>query len=245
VLYGPNAIEERRACPLLKFLSYFWGLIPWMIEIAAILSGVVRHWADFSIIAVLLLVNADIGFWQEDEADNAIALLKQKLALMAQALRGGSWRTLSAGELVPGDIVHVRLGEIVPADLNLLSGESLDVDQSALTGESLPVEKHANDIAYSGSVVQRGEMDAVVVATGMNSYFGRTARLVEEANTESHYQKAVLQVGPFLILSTLGLVCFVPGFTRGVAEGVFAFGAIFGVSDELASVFGGPSGLGS
>ena len=204
--YGPNTIEERRVHPLLKFLSYFWGPIPWMIEIAALLSALVRHWADFSIIAVLLLVNAGIGFWEEHKADNAIALLKQKLALMAQALRGGSWRTLPAGQLVPGDVVHVRLGDIVPADLKLLSGEFLDVDQSALTGESLPVEKHADGIAYSGSVVQRGEMDAVVVATGMNSYFGRTARLVEEAQTESHYQKAVLQVGHFLILATIGLV---------------------------------------
>lgn len=204
--YGRNSIEEHRVHPLLKFLSYFWGPIPWMIEIAALLSAVVRHWADFSIIAVLLLVNAGIGFWEEHKADNAIALLKQKLALMAQALRGGSWRTLPADQLVPGDIVRVRLGDIVPADLKLLSGESLDVDQSALTGESLPVEKHADGIAYSGSVVQRGEMEAVVVATGMNSYFGRTARLVEEAHTESHYQKAVLQVGHVLILFTLVLV---------------------------------------
>jgi len=204
--YGPNTIVERRVHPLLKFLSYFWGPIPWMIEIAALLSAVVRHWADFSIIALLLMVNAGIGFLQEHKADNAIALLRQKLALMAQVLRGGSWRTLPSDHLVPGDIVRVRLGDIVPADLKLLSGKSLEVDQSALTGESLPVEKHANGIAYSGSVVQRGEMEAVVVATGMNSYFGRTAKLVEEAHTESHYQKAVLQVGHFLILSTLLLV---------------------------------------
>ena len=205
-LYGPNAIEEHRVNPLLKFLSYFWGPIPWMIEVAAVLSAVVQHWADFFIIAVLLLVNAGIGFWEEYKADNAIALLKQKLALMARVLRDGSWRTLPADQVVPGDIVQVRLGDIVPADLQLRAGESLDVDQSALTGESLPVTKVAGDIAYSGSVVQRGEMDAVVVATGMNSYFGRTARLVEEAHTESHYQKAVLQVGHFLILATLALV---------------------------------------
>jgi len=207
--YGPNALEEKRVHPLLKFLSYFWGPIPWMIEVAGLLSALVRHWADFSIIAVLLLVNAGIGFWEEYKADNAIALLKRKLALTARVLRDGVWQTLPAAELVPGDIVHVRLGDIVPADLELLSGEFLDVDQSALTGESLPVEKHAGDVAYSGSIVQRGEMDAVVVATGMHSYFGRTARLVEEAHTESHYQKAVLQVGHFLILGTLGLVALV------------------------------------
>lgn len=207
--YGPNAIEEKRGHPLRKFLSYFWGPIPWMIEIAAGLAGLVRDWAEFSIILTLLLVNAGIGFWEENKADNAIALLKQRLALMAQVLRDGRWESRPASDLVPGDVVHVRLGDVVPADLKLLRGEFLDVDQSALTGESLPVEKHAEDVAYSGSVVQRGEMDALVVATGMHSYFGRTARLVEEAHTESHYQQAVLQVGHFLILLSLGLVSLV------------------------------------
>jgi len=204
--YGPNTLEEHHVHPLLKFLSYFWGPIPWMIEIAALLSAAVQHWADFTIIGVLLLVNAVIGFWEEYKADNAIALLKQKLALRARVLRDGNWSTIPAERLVPGDIVQVRLGDVVPADLKLHSGKSMDVDQSALTGESLPVEKHADGIAYSGSVIQRGEMIAIVVATGMNSYFGRTAQLVEEAHTESHYQKAVLQVGHFLILSTLFLV---------------------------------------
>jgi len=203
---GPNAIEEERVHPLLKFLSYFWGPIPWMIEVAALLSALVQHWADFSIIAVLLLVNAGIGFWEEYKADNAIALLKQKLALLAWVRRTGHWQEIPAADLVPGDIVRVKLGDIVPADLKLLSGQSLDVDQSALTGESLPVEKLPGGVAYSGSVVQRGEMEALVVATGMGTYFGRTAKLVEEAHTESHYQKAVLQVGHFLILATLALV---------------------------------------
>ena len=205
-VFGRNELEEKRVHPLLRFLAYFWGPIPWMIEVAALLSAIVGHWADFAIISVLLLVNAVIGFWEEYKADNAIELLKRKLALTARVLRNGEWRTLPAAELVPGDVVRIRLGDIIPADLKLISGLSLDIDQSALTGESLPVEKTPGEIAYSGSIVQRGEMEALVVATGMNSYFGRTAKLVESAQSESHYQKAVLQVGHFLILSTLGLV---------------------------------------
>ena len=203
---GPNQLTETKVSPVLKFLSYFWGPIPWMIEVAAILSALVQHWADFAIISVLLLVNAVIGFWEEYKADNAIAQLKKQLALTARVLRDGDWITLAASELVPGDMIRVHLGDIVPADIKLISGSSLDIDQSALTGESLPVEKHPGGIAFSGSVIQRGEMDAVVVATGANSYFGRTANLVAGPPVESHYQKAVLQVGHFLIVSTLVLV---------------------------------------
>ncbi len=207
--YGPNALEEKRVHPLLKLLGYFWGPIPWMIEVAAALSAVVREWPELSIILTLLGVNAAIGFWEESKADNAIALLKQRLALMARVRRDGAWERRPASDLVPGDVVHVRLGDVVPADLKLLGGDQVEIDQSALTGESLPVTKHVDDVAFSGSVVQRGEMDALVVATGMHSYFGRTARLVEEARTESHYQKAVLQVGHFLILLSVGLVSLV------------------------------------
>jgi H+-transporting ATPase len=207
--YGPNAIEEKKISPLARFLWFFWGPIPWMIEIAAVLSGVVRQWQDFGVIMAMLFINAGVGFWEEFKADVAIEALKQKLALRSRVLRDGRWREVEAKALVPGDITLVRLGNIIPADIKLLEGEYLSVDQSALTGESLPVSKKVGDTAYSASIVRMGEMKALVVATGMNTYFGRTARLVETAQAVSHFQQAVLQIGNFLILVTLGLVALI------------------------------------
>ena len=207
--YGYNEIVEKKTNPILKFLSYFWGPIPWMIEVAAALSAVIHHWEDFWIIFVLLLLNAIVGFWQEYKADNAIELLKQKLALQAKVRRDDAWRVMPARELVPGDIVRVRLGDIVPADLKLLEGDYLLADESALTGESLPVEKHVDDEAYAGSNVSQGEMDALVIGTGMHTFFGKTARLVQEAKTVSHFQKAVLKIGDYLIVIALVLVVLI------------------------------------
>jgi H+-transporting ATPase len=200
--YGYNEIPEKKTNPLLKFLKYFWGPIPWMIEIAAILSAYIRHWA-------LLLLNAVVGFWQEKKADNAIELLKQKLALKARVLRDGNWQEVPARELVPGDVIRIRLGDIVPADAKLVKGDYLQVDESALTGESLPVEKATSEVTYAGSIVRQGEMDALVAATGSNSYFGKTTKLVEEAQQHSHFQKAVIKIGDFLILLAVSLVAVV------------------------------------
>jgi H+-transporting ATPase len=180
-----------------------------MIEIAAILSAVVRHWTDFVIICVLLVFNAIIGFWQEHKADNAIKMLKRKLAVQCRVFRSGRWKTLPARELVPGDLVRLRLGDIIPADVKLTNGDSLEIDQSVLTGESLPSEKKIGDTVYSGSITRRGETDGEVAATGMNTYFGKTTRLVQEAHTTSHYQKAVLQIGHFLIMITIALVALI------------------------------------
>ncbi len=204
--YGYNEISEKKVSPFVKFLSYFWGPIPWMIEVAAILSAVIRHWEDFWVIFVLLLLNAVVGFWQEHKADNAIELLKQKLALKTKVLRNGKWIETSARELVPGDVVRLRLGDIVPADVKLIDGDYLSVDESMLTGESLPVEKHGEDVCYEGSVVRQGETDALVVATAMNTYFGKTAKLVAEAKTQSHFQKAVIKIGNYLIFLAIALV---------------------------------------
>ena len=198
--YGYNEIAEKTVNPIVKFLSYFWGPIPWMIEVAAILSAVIQHWEDFGIIFALLLLNAVIGFWQEYKADDAISLLKKKLALNARVKRDSKWNNLAAKELVPGDVIRVRLGDVVPADVKLFSGDYLSIDEAALTGESLPVEKHKSDLAYSGSVIKQGEMDGLVVATGINTFFGKTAKLVEEAKTISHFQKAVIKIGHYLII---------------------------------------------
>jgi H+-transporting ATPase len=199
-LYGTNDIPEKKVSPLRKFLTYFWGPIPWMIETAAVLSIFIQHWEDFSIIFTLLIVNAVVGFWQEHKADNAIELLKKRLAPKARVLRDGKWSEIPSKELVPGDVVRVRLGDIVPADIKLMKGDYLLLDESALTGESLPVEKHLSDVAYSGSIVKQGEMNAYVVATGIASFFGRTTKLVAEAKTGSHFQKAVIKIGNYLIV---------------------------------------------
>jgi H+-transporting ATPase len=207
--YGYNEITEKKKSPILKLLSYFWGPIPWMIEVAAILSAIVHHWEDFWIIFMLLLINAIVGFWQEHKAGNAIELLKQKLAPKARVLRDGKWIEVDAKELVPGDVVRVRLGVIIPADIKLFDGDYLLTDESALTGESLPVEKHVSDVAYSGSIARQGEMNGLVVATGMSTFFGRTAKLVEEAKTQSHFQKAVIKIGDYLIILALALVSLI------------------------------------
>ncbi len=207
--HGPNEITEKKISPILKFLSYFWGPIPWMIEAAAVLSALIRHWEDFGVIFVMLLINAAVGFWQEHKADNAIELLKKRLALKARVLRDGKWGELPARDLVPGDVIRIRLGDIIPADIKLSEGEFLLVDQSVLTGESLPVEKHLFDIGYSGSIVKQGEMDAVVVGTGLNTYFGKTASLVAGAKTCSHFQKAVIKIGDYLIVTAIVLVAVI------------------------------------
>ncbi len=207
--YGPNEILEKKINPLIKFLGYFWGTIPWMIEAAAILSAILNRWDDFVIIFLLLLMNGVVGFWQEHKADNAIELLKKRLAPSARVLRDGKWNALPASRLVPGDLVRIRLGEIVPADIKLIEGDFLQVDESSLTGESLPVEKKVSDVAFSGSIVRQGEMTALVFATGMNTYFGRTAKLVELARTQSHFQKAVVKIGDYLIILALALVTLV------------------------------------
>ncbi len=207
--YGENALIEHRVSALERLMRFFWGPIPWMIEIAAALSAVLTHWGDLAIILLMLFINAGVGFWQEFKADNAIALLKQRLALKARVKRGGVWKEIEAKLLVPGDVVHVKLGNVVPADLKLTAGAYLSVDQSALTGESLPVDKKAGDDAYSGSIAKQGEMDGVVTATGMNTYFGKTAGLVEKAGAVSHFQRAVLRIGNFLILTTAGLVMII------------------------------------
>jgi H+-transporting ATPase len=207
--YGPNEIEEKKINPLLKFLGYFWGPIPWMIEIAVILSGVVRHWPDFFIILLLLAANAVIGFWEERQAGNAIEALKAKLAIKARVKRDGTWVNPAARELVPGDVIRLRLGDIVPADARLLEGDPVEVDQSALTGESLPAERKSGDAVFSGSIIRQGEIGALVYATGAGTYFGKTAQLVQEAHTVSHFQKAVLKIGNYLIILAAALVAVI------------------------------------
>ncbi|MDQ5986903.1 MAG: H+-transporting ATPase [Syntrophus sp. SKADARSKE-3] len=208
-LYGPNEIGEKKTNPFLKFFTYFWGPIPWMIEGAMVLSGIVRHWPDFFIIFLLLLTNAVVGFWEEYQAGNAIAALKAKLAINARVRRDGKWSAPEARELVPGDVIRVRLGDIVPADARLFEGDPVEVDQSALTGESLPATRKNGEAVFSGSIIRQGEIDALVYATGANTYFGKTAQLVQGVQAVSHFQRAVLKIGNYLIILAIALVVLI------------------------------------
>ncbi len=203
--YGKNAIIAKTESRWKKLAAYFWGPLPWMIEAAALISLVRRDWSDFFVVAGLLIYNAAVGFWQDYKASNALDALKKGLAPKARVLRDGAWTSIDASDLVPGDVVNVTAGQIVPADLLLIDGEYLTVDQSALTGESLPVSKKVGDAAYSGGIAKQGDMTGVVTKTGNNTFFGRTARLVAAAGTVSHSQKAVLQIGDFLIVAAFAL----------------------------------------
>jgi len=207
--FGPNALEEKKVSVFQRLVQHFWGPIPWMIEAAAILSLILRDWSDFVIITAMLLVNAGVSYWQEAKAQDAIEVLKQKLAPVARVLRDGVWKTIAAKELVPGDVIALKIGDVTPADVKLASGDYLSTDESALTGESLPVDKKVGDPAYSGSIVKLGAMDGIVTATGTKTYFGRTAELVQAAETRSHFQRAVLRIGNFLIMSTIALIVLI------------------------------------
>lgn len=204
--YGQNKIQEKKKNPFVKFLSYFWGPIPWMIEAALLISGLAQHWKDFSVIALLLLINVVVSFWHESKASNAIEALKQKLALKGLVIRDGREKSIPAKELVPGDIVKLNIGDVIPADAKLLQNQQLSVDESALTGESLPVNKEDGQPVFSGTTVKQGQAKAVVIATGRSTKFARTVELVERAEKESHFQRAVMRIGYFLIASAAVLV---------------------------------------
>jgi H+-transporting ATPase len=209
--YGYNEIEEEKVSPILKFLSYFWGPIPIMILIAAILSGVLRHWPDVGVIVALLFMNAVVGFREEHQADSAIAALKKQLAIKAKVRRDGEWKSIPARELVPGDLVRLRIGDIIPADARLMEGDPVQVDQSALTGESLPVEHKSGDAVFSGSILKQGEIDALVYATAKDTYYGKTAELVKSAETRSHLQRAIVKIADYLLIIAAVLAILIIG----------------------------------
>ncbi len=209
--YGYNEIKEKEEPLWQRIFRRFWGPIPWMIETAALLSAIVQKWDDFIIIAVLLLVNAGLDFFQEHRALNALRALKQRMTAEIIVLRDGEFRTIPSRELAPGDIIKLRIGNIVPADVQLLKGDYLLIDQSALTGESLPVSKGPKDVAYASTIVRQGEMLAVVVNTGADTNFHTVVALVAKASLEerSHFQKMVIKIGDFLILITVALVVLI------------------------------------
>ena len=215
--YGYNELEEKKISPLKRILSSFIGPIPFMIEAAALLSAVLGRWPDFIIIMLLLVGNAIIDFWEENSASNAISALKSQLALTALVLRNKKWVDVPSRGLVPGDVVRIQIGNVIPADMRLLDGDKIKVDQAALTGESLPVSHGPGDLVYSGSVVKEGQIDGIVSATGTHTFFGKTAKLVAEAKTVSHFQRAVLKIGNYLAFLSIALVLllFVVAMFRG------------------------------
>jgi len=209
--FGYNAIDEKEETILQRIFRRFWGPIPWMIEIAALLSAIVQKWEDFIIILIMLLVNAGLDFMQEHRALNALKALKAKMDQQVTVLRDGLFSRRSSRKLVPGDIIKLRIGDIIPADVQLINGDYLLIDQSALTGESLPVSRKPNEIAYANTIVKQGEMLAVVINTGTQTHFSSVVSLVAKAQLEerSHFQKMVIQIGNFLIILTVALVLLI------------------------------------
>ncbi|MBN1856787.1 MAG: plasma-membrane proton-efflux P-type ATPase [Dehalococcoidia bacterium] len=215
--YGNNELKEEKHNPLLQFLSFFWGPIPGTIIVAAILSAFLRHWADLGVILTLLFMNAVIGSHEQRNADSAIQALQKQLALKAHVKRDARWKTIPSRDLVPGDLLRLRIGEIVPADSRILGSDTVEIDQSTLTGESLPVEKGQGDAAFSSSIMRQGETEALVYSTGQRSFYGKTAQLVEKTKTRSHLELAVLKIEDYLlaIAVPLGLLIIGAGLRRG------------------------------
>ncbi len=191
--YGYNEVLERRAHPLLAFAAKFWGISAWMLELILLLSLFLGKYSDFAIVAALLVINAVLAFAQERRAAGVVEALRRRLQVSARALREGAWQLVPARNLVPGDVVRVRSGDIVPADLRLLEG-TLGVDQSALTGESAEARKAAGEVLASGSIARHGEGEAVVLLTGSKTYFGRTTELVQLARPKLHVEQVVAKV---------------------------------------------------
>ena len=218
-LFGRNAIEEKRGNPLLEFLSRYWGPMPWLLELAMALSLALGHSLEAVIIFVLLTINAVIGFSHSRGSQKAVALLKSRLAVKAKALRDGVWALIDASELVPGDVLTVKLGDVVPADLKILDGHA-SVDESALTGESLPAERSQGETIYSGSTVNGGEARGVVVNTGARTYFGRTAELVKVAKPVSHQEEIMLAVVRDMMFVGVAASLLVAGYALYLHVGI-------------------------
>ncbi|KAJ6995330.1 plasma membrane ATPase 4-like isoform X2 [Populus alba x Populus x berolinensis] len=207
-VFGPNKLEEKKESKVLKFLGFMWNPLSWVMEAAALMAialanggGRPPDWQDFVGIVVLLVINSTISFIEENNAGNAAAALMAGLAPKTKVLRDGRWSEQDASILVPGDIISIKLGDIVPADARLLEGDPLKIDQSALTGESLPVTKNPSDEVFSGSTCKQGEIEAVVIATGVHTFFGKAAHLVDSTNQVGHFQKVLTAIGNFCICS--------------------------------------------
>ncbi len=209
--YGPNAAAEERPHPIVSFLAKFWAPVPWMLELTVVLELALGRPGEAVIIGALLLFNAVLAFTQENRAQGALSLLRQRLSVQARVLRDGRWQLLPAKDLVPDDVVHLRMGDLTPADLRVLSGQVL-LDQSALTGESLPVDVGPAQTANAGAVVKRGEATGQVTATGARTAFGKTVELVRLAKTRSHLETIIFTIVKYLVAFDAVLVMCVTGY---------------------------------
>jgi H+-transporting ATPase len=197
--HGYNEVAEHKGHPVLMFFGKFWGVSAWMLELIMVLSAILGRYSDLAVVSVLLIVNAMLGFMQERRAAGVVETLRQRLQVSARVLREAAWQVVPARELVPGDIIRVRPGDIIPADVKLLTG-LLSIDQSALTGESKDVDKAPGEVLSSGSVVRQGEGNGVVILTGAKTYFGRTTELVQEARPRLHIEAVVAKVVRWLFV---------------------------------------------
>ncbi len=211
-LYGYNEVSEKKANPYVSFARKFWGLTAWMLEAIIILSWFLQRYADLYIVTGLLVFNSILGFMEEQKASGAVEALKEKLHVNARTLRNGEWTMLPGMELVPGDMVRVRAGDFVPADVKVVAG-NLEVDQSALTGESATVGKTTDNMLYSGSIIKRGESTGIVVLTGNRTYFGRTAQLVQIAKPKLHIEEVVSNVVRWLLIIVMALIALASIFS--------------------------------
>jgi H+-transporting ATPase len=213
--YGPNAVVEEQIHPLAQIASHFWAPVPWMLEATIVLQIVVGERLEAAMIATLLILNVALGVFQENRAGAALALLKQRLALTARVRREGAWIDELAANLVPGDVVQLSLGNVVPADLRIIAGVLL-IDQSMLTGESIPSEAEPGKIAYAGALVRRGEATAEIIATGTRTFFGRAAELVRIAHVESSEQRAVLGVVRNLTIVNFAIIIGIVAYAHAI-----------------------------
>lgn len=215
--HGPNAIPEERSSPVAAFARKFWGPVPWMLEATLALELTLGRHAQGAIIGALLVLNAIVSFLQESRARSALELLRERVSIGARALRSRAWKKIPAAEIVPGDLIHVRMGDLVPADCRVVEGRIL-VDQSALTGESLPVDLGVEGATFSGSVVKRGEARCLVTATGKKSLYGKTAELVRFAGARSHVEEVILGVVRWLLALDALLAAVVFGYALWIGH---------------------------
>ncbi len=209
--FGPNRIPEPRRHPLLAFAAKFWAPVPWLLELTVVLELGLGRSADAVIVGLLLAFNAALSAFEERKAQSALAALRQRLPAQARVLRDGRWQTIAAEGLVPGDAVHLRMGDLIPADVRLAGGQLL-IDQSAITGESLPVEAGAGAAVFAGAIARRGEAGGEVTATGGRTRFGRTAELVSAARTVSHLQALIFAIVKYLMALDLAMVAALCGY---------------------------------
>ncbi len=196
---GPNEVATKHAHAIVRFARKFWGISAWMIELIAVISFFLHKQADFWIAVGLLVGNAILSFFQEQRASAAVTALRSKLQINARVLRDGSWQSVQARELVRDDVVRVRAGDFVPADVQLFDG-ALRVDESTLTGESSEIDKTVDQAVHAGSTVRSGEATGAVIATGVRTQFGRTTQLVDDARPKLHVDEVISRVVRWLLV---------------------------------------------